>query len=123
MSTTLRRKHFVNRSVQADPIFPRRKHFVNRSVQADPIFDFPPIFPPNFPDFPRDFPHDYPHGATGTPAEWEKRGYSRRSISVTFGRENRGRSEVFLKKTGAQLWIQHDFLGNAKLNKAPVFNE
>jgi hypothetical protein len=26
-----------------------------------------------------------------------------------------------LKKTGAQLWIQHDFLGNAKLKKAPAF--
>jgi glyoxylase-like metal-dependent hydrolase (beta-lactamase superfamily II) len=31
--------------------------------------------------------------------------------------------EVFLKKTGAQLWIQHDFLGNAKLKKAPAFYE
>jgi N-acyl homoserine lactone hydrolase len=31
--------------------------------------------------------------------------------------------EVFLKKTGAQLWIQHDILGNAKLKKAPEFYE
>lgn len=31
--------------------------------------------------------------------------------------------EVFLKKTGAQLWIQHDILGNAKLKKAPDFYE
>ena len=31
--------------------------------------------------------------------------------------------ELFLKKTGAQLWIQHDFLGNAKLKKAPAFYE
>jgi len=30
---------------------------------------------------------------------------------------------VFLKKTGVQLWIQHDFLGNAKLKKAPEFYE
>ena len=29
--------------------------------------------------------------------------------------------EVFLKKTGAQLWIQHDFLGNQKLKKAPEY--
>ena len=29
--------------------------------------------------------------------------------------------DVFLKKTGAQLWIQHDFLGNAKLKKAPAY--
>jgi N-acyl homoserine lactone hydrolase len=31
--------------------------------------------------------------------------------------------EVFLKKTGAELWIQHDFLGNQKLKKAPEFYE
>jgi N-acyl homoserine lactone hydrolase len=29
--------------------------------------------------------------------------------------------EVFLKKTGAQLWIQHDFLANAKLKKSPHY--
>jgi hypothetical protein len=29
----------------------------------------------------------------------------------------------FLKKTGAQLWIQHDFNGNAKLKKSPDFYE
>jgi N-acyl homoserine lactone hydrolase len=29
--------------------------------------------------------------------------------------------ERFLKKTGAQLWIQHDFVANAKLKKAPEF--
>ncbi len=31
--------------------------------------------------------------------------------------------EAFLKKTGAQLWIQHDFNANAKLRKAPSFYE
>ena len=31
--------------------------------------------------------------------------------------------EAFLKKTGAQLWIQHDFNGNAKLKKSPEFYE
>lgn len=31
--------------------------------------------------------------------------------------------EAFIKKTGAQLWIQHDFVGNAKLKKAPQFYE
>ncbi len=36
---------------------------------------------------------------------------------------SRGELEVFLKKTGAQLWIQHDFVGNAKLKKAPEFYE
>lgn len=31
--------------------------------------------------------------------------------------------EEFLKKSGAQLWIQHDFTGNAKLKKAPAYYE
>jgi glyoxylase-like metal-dependent hydrolase (beta-lactamase superfamily II) len=31
--------------------------------------------------------------------------------------------EAFLKKTGAQLWIQHDFTTNAKLKKAPLYYE
>jgi N-acyl homoserine lactone hydrolase len=31
--------------------------------------------------------------------------------------------EAFLKKTGAQLWIQHDFTANAKLKKAPQYYE
>ena len=29
--------------------------------------------------------------------------------------------DAFLKKTGAQLWIQHDFTANAKLKKSPQF--
>ena len=31
--------------------------------------------------------------------------------------------DAFLKKAGAQLWIQHDFYGNAKLKKSPSFYE
>jgi N-acyl homoserine lactone hydrolase len=31
--------------------------------------------------------------------------------------------EAFLKKTGAQLWIQHDYTANAKLRKSPEFYE
>ena len=31
--------------------------------------------------------------------------------------------ETYLKKTGAQLWIQHDITGYAKLKKAPEFYE
>jgi glyoxylase-like metal-dependent hydrolase (beta-lactamase superfamily II) len=34
---------------------------------------------------------------------------------------SRAAVEAFLKKTGAQLWIQHDFTANAKLKKAPEF--
>jgi glyoxylase-like metal-dependent hydrolase (beta-lactamase superfamily II) len=42
-----------------------------------------------------------------------------------FDKEQTARSraelETFLKKTGAQLWIEHDIVGNAKLKKAPAF--
>jgi N-acyl homoserine lactone hydrolase len=31
--------------------------------------------------------------------------------------------EAFLKKSGAQLWIQHDYTANAKLRKSPEFYE
>jgi len=31
--------------------------------------------------------------------------------------------DVFLQKTGAQLWIQHDLAANLKMNKAPAFYE
>ena len=31
--------------------------------------------------------------------------------------------KAFLKKTGAELWIQHDFAANAKLKKAPAYYE
>jgi N-acyl homoserine lactone hydrolase len=36
---------------------------------------------------------------------------------------SRANIEAFLKKTGAQLWIQHDFTATAKLKKAPQFYE
>jgi N-acyl homoserine lactone hydrolase len=36
---------------------------------------------------------------------------------------SRAAVEAFLKKTSAQLWIQHDFTGSAKLKKAPLFYE
>lgn len=36
---------------------------------------------------------------------------------------SRATIEAFLKKTGAQLWIQHDLTANAKLRKAPRFYE
>lgn len=34
---------------------------------------------------------------------------------------SRASIEAFLKKTGAQLWIQHDSTANARLRKAPAF--
>jgi len=36
---------------------------------------------------------------------------------------SRAELEAFLKKTGAQLWIEHDIIGNAKLKKAPQYYE
>lgn len=38
-------------------------------------------------------------------------------------RTTRVAMDAFLKKTGAQLWIQHDFVGNAKLKKSPTYYE
>ena len=47
--------------------------------------------------------------------------------ATEFNREqtvaSRAAIEAFLKKTGAQLWIQHDFMANAKLRKSPEFYE
>jgi len=37
--------------------------------------------------------------------------------------DSRAAIEVFLKKTGAALWIQHDITANAKLKKAPAYYE
>ena len=36
---------------------------------------------------------------------------------------SRAELEIFLKKTGAQLWIEHDIIANRKLKKAPQFYE
>ncbi len=38
-------------------------------------------------------------------------------------RASRAVIEAYLKKTGAQLWIQHDYMANQKLKKAPAFYE
>jgi hypothetical protein len=38
-------------------------------------------------------------------------------------RATRVTMKAFLKKTGAQLWIQHDFVGNARLKKPPAYYE
>ena len=38
-------------------------------------------------------------------------------------RQSREALEVFLKKTAARLWIQHDFTAMAKVKKAPAFYE
>jgi len=38
-------------------------------------------------------------------------------------RATRAAIEAFLVQTGAQLWIQHDINGNARLKKAPHYYE
>jgi N-acyl homoserine lactone hydrolase len=38
-------------------------------------------------------------------------------------RVSREALEAFMKKTGAQLWIQHDFRANQKLKKSPGYYE
>jgi hypothetical protein len=38
-------------------------------------------------------------------------------------RASRKAVDAFLKKTNSQLWIQHDFEGNAKLKKSPQYYE
>ena len=42
-------------------------------------------------------------------------------FNVDQTRESREALEVFLKKTGSQLWIQHDFAAMAKVKKAPAY--
>ncbi|MGH9687251.1 MAG: hypothetical protein ACRD5K_09190 [Candidatus Acidiferrales bacterium] len=34
---------------------------------------------------------------------------------------SRAMIEAYIKKTGAQLWIEHDFIANAKLKKSPRY--
>ena len=51
---------------------------------------------------------------------------ARKLVPLTeFNREqtaaSRAELEAFLARTHAQLWIEHDFLGNAKLKKSPQF--
>ena len=56
----------------------------------------------------------------------EERGLGRLPIT-DFNPEQTGASrkniEEYLKKAGAQLWIQHDFIANGKLKKAPAYYE
>jgi glyoxylase-like metal-dependent hydrolase (beta-lactamase superfamily II) len=44
-------------------------------------------------------------------------------FNVDQTRESRQAVDAFLKKTGAQLWIQHDFTAMARVRKAPAFYE
>jgi glyoxylase-like metal-dependent hydrolase (beta-lactamase superfamily II) len=44
-------------------------------------------------------------------------------IDEAMTRKSRAAIDAFLKKSGAALWIQHDFRGMAKLKKAPQYYE
>jgi N-acyl homoserine lactone hydrolase len=44
-------------------------------------------------------------------------------FNVEQTRTSRQTIEAFLERTGAQLWIQHDFQADAKLKKAPAYYE
>jgi glyoxylase-like metal-dependent hydrolase (beta-lactamase superfamily II) len=49
--------------------------------------------------------------------------YPNFEVSEAQTRASRAGVEGFLKRTGAQLWIQHDLTGHTKLRKAPQFYE
>ena len=44
-------------------------------------------------------------------------------FKVVESAQSRAMIEEYLKKTGTTLWIQHDFLSNAKLKKSPAYYE
>jgi len=49
--------------------------------------------------------------------------YPKTEFDAAQTKVSRGVIEAYLKKTGAQLWIQHDYLANQKLKKAPQYYE
>jgi N-acyl homoserine lactone hydrolase len=57
------------------------------------------------------------------PEERKLNRYPNTEFDLGQTKASRATIEAYLKKTGAQLWIQHDFTGNAKLKKAPEFYE
>jgi glyoxylase-like metal-dependent hydrolase (beta-lactamase superfamily II) len=57
------------------------------------------------------------------PQERTMNRYPNFEFSVEQTRASRASLDAFLKRTGAQLWIQHDLPAHAKLRKAPQFYE
>jgi len=57
------------------------------------------------------------------PQERTMNRYPNFEVSVEQTRASRSGLDAFLKRTGAQLWIQHDLTAHAKLRKAPQFYE
>src|SRR5207248_2299630 len=57
------------------------------------------------------------------PEERSLNRYPATEFNLEQTKASRQKIDAYLKKTGAQLWIQHDFTGNAKLKKAPAYYE
>ena len=57
------------------------------------------------------------------PQERTMNKYPTFEFNVDQTRASRAGVEAFMKRTGAQLWIQHDLTAHAKLRKAPQFYE
>ena len=57
------------------------------------------------------------------PEERSLNRYPKTEFNLEQTKASRQKIEAYLKKTGAQLWIQHDFTANAKLKKAPAYYE
>jgi N-acyl homoserine lactone hydrolase len=57
------------------------------------------------------------------PEERKLNRYPNTEFNLEQTKASRASIEAYMKKTGAQLWIQHDYTGNAKLKKAPEFYE
>jgi N-acyl homoserine lactone hydrolase len=86
-----------------------------RKVERDRMFSDTPI--------PRSDPANYSELKTSKNYP-EERTLNRLPVA-DFNKEqtkaSRAELEDFLKKTAAQLWIEHDIIANAKLKKAPAF--
>jgi N-acyl homoserine lactone hydrolase len=57
------------------------------------------------------------------PEERSLNRYPKFDFNIEQTKASRQKIDAYLKKTGAQLWIQHDFTANAKLKKAPAYYE
>jgi N-acyl homoserine lactone hydrolase len=57
------------------------------------------------------------------PEERKLNRFPKTDFDVEQTKASRKAIEAYIQKTGAQLWIQHDYTGNQKLKKAPAFYE
>jgi glyoxylase-like metal-dependent hydrolase (beta-lactamase superfamily II) len=57
------------------------------------------------------------------PEERKLNRFPKTEFDVEQTKASREKIEAYLQKTHAQLWIQHDYMGNRRLKKAPAFYE